>query len=215
MSNVVGLKCVSCEREFQPGEIDYTCPSCDPISGTLEVVYDYQALGRCLTRERIERGPPSIWRYADLLPCPAETAVDIGTGYTPLIRAAHLGRVLGLERLSDEAKKEVQTSELSKEVQIQASRETEPEKQIEILKMASDGNKTVRDIRNQTKQVGVQNSDNNETFSQWSWRSKKGRFTVSVRFMEKHPLENKTKMVRAALKDAVSQISGKRKGTRR
>ena len=28
-----------------------------------------------------------MWRYADLLPCDAATAVDIGTGYTPLIRA--------------------------------------------------------------------------------------------------------------------------------
>ena len=143
---------------------------------------------------------------------------------------SYVSQVLGLERLSDEAKKKVQTSELSKEIQIQASRETEPEKQIEILKMASDGNKTIREIRNQTKPVGVQNSDKNidsntantnrnkpgtqppgnETFSQWTWRSKQGRFTVSVQFTEKHPLENKTKMVRAALKDAINQISGKR-----
>jgi hypothetical protein len=101
--------------------------------------------------------------------------------------------------------------------------------------MASDGNKTVREIRNQTKQAGVQNSGKNidsnssntnrnkpgtqpaknETFSQWTWRSKKGRFTVSVQFLEQHPLENKTKMVRAALKDAANQVSGKREGTRR
>jgi threonine synthase len=40
-----------------------------------------------------------MWRYADLLPCAAETAVDIGTGYTPLVRAGNLGRVLGLDRL--------------------------------------------------------------------------------------------------------------------
>jgi threonine synthase len=40
-----------------------------------------------------------MWRYADLLPVTAEAAVDIGTGYTPLIRASQLGRLLGLERL--------------------------------------------------------------------------------------------------------------------
>jgi len=40
-----------------------------------------------------------MWRYADLLPYEPETAVDIGTGYTPLIRAANLGRSLGLSRL--------------------------------------------------------------------------------------------------------------------
>ena len=65
----------------------------------LEVFYDYEALRRTLTRERIERGPLSMWRYADLLPVTAEAAVDIGTGYTPLIRASNLGRLLGLERL--------------------------------------------------------------------------------------------------------------------
>ncbi|WP_054691474.1 ParB/RepB/Spo0J family partition protein [Desulfosarcina cetonica] len=123
---------------------------------------------------------------------------------------SYVSQVLGLERLSDEAKKKVQTSELSKEVQIQASRETEPGKQIEILKMASDDKKTVRDIRNQSRQVGTQNSDHNETFSQWSWRSKKGRFTVSVRFMEKHPFENKANMVQAALNEAIGQIYSER-----
>ncbi|WP_419656597.1 uncharacterized protein Dvar_56940 [Desulfosarcina variabilis str. Montpellier] len=126
---------------------------------------------------------------------------------------SYVSQVLGLERLSDEAQKKVQTSELSKEVQIQASRETEPEKQIEILRMASDDKKTVRDIRNQARQAGSQDSDHNETFSQWTWRSKKGRFTVSVRFMEKHPFENKTNMVRNALKEAISQISGEGRET--
>jgi len=72
---------------------------CEFCFGPLEVFYDYEALRRTLTRERIERGPLSMWRYADLLPVTAEAAVDIGTGYTPLIRASRLGRVLGLERL--------------------------------------------------------------------------------------------------------------------
>jgi len=72
---------------------------CEFCFGPLEVFYDYEALRRTLTRERIERGPLSMWRYADLLPVTAEAAVDIGTGYTPLIRASQLGRLLGLERL--------------------------------------------------------------------------------------------------------------------
>jgi len=76
--------------------------------------------------------------------------------------------------------------------------------------MGSDDKKTVRDIRNRSRQAAIQDSDHNETFSQWTWRSKEGRFTVSVRFKEKHPFENKTNMVRNALKEAVSQISGKR-----
>jgi threonine synthase len=72
---------------------------CEFCFGPLEVFYDYAAIGQVISRERIEEGPPTMWRYADLLPADAQTAVDIGTGYTPLVRAPNLGRALGLERL--------------------------------------------------------------------------------------------------------------------
>ena len=95
MSFAKNLRCKECGRVY-PLDPMHVCEFC---FGPLEVFYDYEALSRTLTRERIERGPLSMWRYADLLPCAAETAVDIGTGYTPLVRAARLGRLLGLERL--------------------------------------------------------------------------------------------------------------------
>jgi threonine synthase len=89
------LKCRECGREYQlePSNV------CEFCFGPLEVVYDYAALAGHVTRERIEAGPPTMWRYADLLPVEAENAVDIGTGYTPLLRAPNLGRELGLSRL--------------------------------------------------------------------------------------------------------------------
>ncbi|KKK55772.1 hypothetical protein LCGC14_3071200, partial [marine sediment metagenome] len=95
MSFAKNLKCRECGRVY-PLDPLHVCEFC---FGPLEVFYDYEALARTLTRERIERGPLTMWRYADLLPCAAERVVDIGTGYTPLLRAAHLGRLLGLERL--------------------------------------------------------------------------------------------------------------------
>ncbi len=95
MSFAKNLRCRECGRVY-PLEPMHVCEFC---FGPLEVYYDYETLRRTLTRERIERGPLSMWRYADLLPVTAEAAVDIGTGYTPLIRASHLGRLLGLERL--------------------------------------------------------------------------------------------------------------------
>jgi len=95
MSFAKNLRCRECGRVY-PLDPMHVCEFC---FGPLEVFYDYEALGRTLTRERIERGPLSMWRYADLLPCAAESAVDIGTGFTPLVRAARLGRTLGLERL--------------------------------------------------------------------------------------------------------------------
>ena len=95
MSFAKNLKCRECGRVY-PLEPTHVCEWC---FGPLEVFYDYEALKGLVTRERIESGPPSMWRYADLLPADAETAVDIGTGYTPLIRAGNLGRLLGLEHL--------------------------------------------------------------------------------------------------------------------
>ncbi len=95
MSVAKKLRCRECGREYQlePSNV------CEFCFGPLEVVYDYAALAGHLTRERIEAGPPTMWRYADLLPVDAEDAVDIGTGYTPLLRAPNLGRALGLSRL--------------------------------------------------------------------------------------------------------------------
>ena len=92
MSFAKSLRCKECGRHY-PLDPVHVCEFC---FGPLEVFYDYDTLGRVLTRERIEAGPPTMWRYADLLPTDAETAVDIGTGYTPLIRSNNLARALGL-----------------------------------------------------------------------------------------------------------------------
>ena len=61
--------------------------------------YDYDAIRQAVSRARIEAGPPTLWRYADFLPCDPAYKVDIGTGFTPLLRAERLGAALGLERL--------------------------------------------------------------------------------------------------------------------
>lgn len=95
MSFAKNLRCKECGRTY-PLDPIHVCEFC---FGPLEVFYDYEAIGQIISHERIQAGPPTMWRYADLLPCDAERAVDIGTGYTPLIRAGNLGRALGLNRL--------------------------------------------------------------------------------------------------------------------
>jgi threonine synthase len=91
-SFVDGLRCRECGREY-PADPIYTCEWC---FGPLEVAYDYDAIGRTVSRERIASGPQSLWRYADLLPVDYEAAVDLGTGFTPLVRADRLAAELGL-----------------------------------------------------------------------------------------------------------------------
>ncbi len=70
---------------------------CDQCFGPLEVAYDLPPL----TRESIERGPLSMWRYASLLPVPPDVASrpNLDPGWTRLIRADQLAHVLGMREL--------------------------------------------------------------------------------------------------------------------
>jgi threonine synthase len=90
--HVQGLRCRECGREYQADPI-YTCEWC---FGPLEVAYDYDAIKAATSREKIESGPNSLWRYSDLLPVAGDIAVDLGTGFTPLVRADRLAAELGL-----------------------------------------------------------------------------------------------------------------------
>jgi threonine synthase len=51
------------------------------------------------SRERIQSGPNSLWRYADYLPAEHNPAVDINAGFTPLLRSRGLAERLGLKEL--------------------------------------------------------------------------------------------------------------------
>src|SRR3979490_80089 len=68
--------------------------------GPLDVVYDQVALKKVVSRERIEDGPKSMWRYRDLLPVEDSVpVVTLGEGFTPLVKADRLGAELGLRNL--------------------------------------------------------------------------------------------------------------------
>ena len=72
---------------------------CEWCFGPLEVAYDYDAITKSISRASIEAGPKTIWRYADLLPASPPGLVDIGAGFTPLVRADRLAAELGLGEL--------------------------------------------------------------------------------------------------------------------
>jgi threonine synthase len=92
---VDGLRCRECGRGY-PAEALHVCEFC---FGPLEVAYDYDAIAAAVTRESIAAGPPTMWRYAALLPAEAEGAVDLGAGWTPLVRADRLAAEFGLGEL--------------------------------------------------------------------------------------------------------------------
>jgi threonine synthase len=62
-------------------------------------VYDWDAVARVATREQIESGPRSLWRYEALLPTAAPADSGGGAGWTPLVRAPRLAELLGIGEL--------------------------------------------------------------------------------------------------------------------
>lgn len=92
---VLGLRCRECGQEY-PKEPSYVCEYC---FGALEVVYDWEAIRPTVSRRAIEAGPPTMWRYRDLLPIDGEPTVGQSVGFTPLVRAKRLGAALGLSQL--------------------------------------------------------------------------------------------------------------------
>jgi len=94
LSYAVTLRCQKCGREYPLEPLNL----CDFCFGPLEVSYDYESMAKAVSREKILEGPPSMWRYRDLLPIDGDV-VDIGTGFTPLVKADNLGQELGLNNL--------------------------------------------------------------------------------------------------------------------
>ncbi len=91
--NATGLVCRACGAQQELGP-HYACLEC---FGPLEVAYDFPTI----TREQIEAGPKSIWRYQPLLPVPADIAAFPNTdpGFTRLVKADNLARELGIKTL--------------------------------------------------------------------------------------------------------------------
>jgi threonine synthase len=89
------LKCKECGEEYEL-KATHVCEFC---FGPLEVTYDFSTLSQTVTRESIQAGPHSIWRYRPFLPVATDTPIDVGTGMTPLVESHRLARQLGLKHL--------------------------------------------------------------------------------------------------------------------
>ena len=97
MKYVLGAKCVKCGREYAAVPNLTTC-SC---GGILDIQYDYAALRRDLSREKLAQNPDrSMWRYRSLLPIEEDSAPPpLRVGWSPLYEAGRLGAELGLKKL--------------------------------------------------------------------------------------------------------------------
>ncbi|MDH4232076.1 MAG: threonine synthase [Nitrospirota bacterium] len=95
MGHIKGLKCRECGREY-PVEPIYVCEFC---FGPLEVAYDYKSISKTINRKKIEKREQNLWRYRELLPIDGDPQVGLNSGYTPLVKADKLAKVLGVDEL--------------------------------------------------------------------------------------------------------------------
>ena len=76
---IQGLRCRNCGKVEAIGP-SYVCGAC---FGPLEVVYDYAVIRDQIDRATIERRPPGIWRYLELLPVNEPPARGLAIRTTP------------------------------------------------------------------------------------------------------------------------------------
>jgi threonine synthase len=95
MSYVNALRCRECGQSY-PIEPLHVCETC---FGPLEVVYDYAAIARSMTRAAVAARPHNLWRYRELLPVSGEPRIGLHSGFTPLVKADRLAAVLGVKEL--------------------------------------------------------------------------------------------------------------------
>ncbi len=99
MGNFVGYLCSICGKEYQPGEVTYTCPD---DNGILDVLLDYDNLAKKSTDELINKSEASLWRYFPLIP--VSNLIGEGTtlrsaGWTPTYSPPQIKKELGLKQL--------------------------------------------------------------------------------------------------------------------
>ena len=89
------LRCRICETQVPLDPVGV----CSRCFGPLDPVYDRDEQRRTVSRESIAAGPPSIWRYAPLLPVAPPAEQRLAPGFTPLVAAPRLASALGVREL--------------------------------------------------------------------------------------------------------------------
>ncbi len=87
------LVCLECGEQLSPDIMMSACPYCG--SGWLDARYDYASVAALWkTPRQLADRPPTLWRYAELLPLPApDPEITLDEGGTPLLRLYQLERL--------------------------------------------------------------------------------------------------------------------------
>jgi threonine synthase len=88
------LDCSRCEKTYSPDKILNLCSCSSPLLAR----YDLSRAATEMRPGQLALREKTLWRYAEVLPDPPER-VSLGEGFTPLLEAPHLGRLLGLDHV--------------------------------------------------------------------------------------------------------------------
>src|SRR5689334_1805463 len=75
------LRCRECHATWGNQPISF-CQSC---FAPLEVAYDWERIGKEISKDEIARRPTNLWRYRELLPLPEQHDASSPAGFTPLV----------------------------------------------------------------------------------------------------------------------------------
>src|SRR5215472_2328796 len=92
------LECVHCGNLTPFEKPLIQCPRCG--ENILKARYDLEMLRESGWINDVVRREPGLWRYHELLPLyHTENIVSLGEGWTPLLHARNLGKMIGLHNL--------------------------------------------------------------------------------------------------------------------
>jgi threonine synthase len=96
VESAIKLRCRECKKEFPPIKLN----ACKDCFAPLDVIYDYDSIDLDPSSFISQKRPNTIWRYRELLPIKDKKfIIDIGAGFTPLIKCDNLGKALGINNL--------------------------------------------------------------------------------------------------------------------
>ena len=101
MIRLQGYACTRCARRYPADMVvdSRGCPECaSQAPANLRAMAELRPTRNGLASP-VDTRLPSLWRYADRLPCVADKAVSLGEGLTPLVGAARIGAEVGVPRL--------------------------------------------------------------------------------------------------------------------
>jgi threonine synthase len=97
MSFVASIDCTVCGSAHEAGRLLTVCLACGQM---LAVRYDLAGVAAAVSKPALERRPPGMYRFRELLPLEADEApVTLGEGGTPLLPLPRLAAHLGIKHL--------------------------------------------------------------------------------------------------------------------